>query len=271
MLPVAAALGNALDLAHCREICSITWRRGDRGATNDMLVGSLRLQAPWAAAARAAKREDMAAVDDEWGSMTKSTQLARACVRNDERLVRGLVRLGAPLDAVSGHDQLSALQIACMRGFAGVARVLLDGRFEGRGAAPDSRGPRSGWTSLMHASHDGNVAIARLLLSYGARQQVQTHWSRQNAMHLAISGRACASIIELLCSSPGAREALEGRMDNGATPYWCARRYGSRPRTVAIMVAHGAPGGYDRLDHACDEGLEHDEEVEGGIVRHPEK
>ena len=47
VLPLACALGNALDLNHCIALCGATWRRGDLGATNDMMVISLRRQAQW--------------------------------------------------------------------------------------------------------------------------------------------------------------------------------------------------------------------------------
>jgi hypothetical protein len=55
-LPIVAAVGFAADVSQCVQLCGVTFRAGDRGATNDMLVQSLRLQCG-AREARAAGRE----------------------------------------------------------------------------------------------------------------------------------------------------------------------------------------------------------------------
>jgi hypothetical protein len=56
-LPIVAAVGFAADVSQCVQLCGVTLRAGDRGATNDMLVQSLRLQCG-AREARAAGRGD---------------------------------------------------------------------------------------------------------------------------------------------------------------------------------------------------------------------
>ena len=56
-LPLVAAIGFAADVSQHLALCSTTWRRGDRGATNDMPVQSLCLQCG-AREAREARRED---------------------------------------------------------------------------------------------------------------------------------------------------------------------------------------------------------------------
>ena len=58
-ISIVAAVGFAADVSQCVQLCGLTLRAGDRGATNDMLVQSLRLQCG-AREARAAGREEIA-------------------------------------------------------------------------------------------------------------------------------------------------------------------------------------------------------------------
>ena len=55
IVPLVAACGYAAEASQCRALCGLTWRPGDLGATNDMIVSSLRLQCG-AVRARAARR-----------------------------------------------------------------------------------------------------------------------------------------------------------------------------------------------------------------------
>ena len=55
-LPIVAAVGFAADVSQCVQLCGVTFRAGDRGAANEMLVQSLRLQCG-AREAHAARRE----------------------------------------------------------------------------------------------------------------------------------------------------------------------------------------------------------------------
>ena len=58
VLPFVAENGFALDVSQHVALCGATWRRGQLGATNDVMARSLAMQAPWAAAARRTGRED---------------------------------------------------------------------------------------------------------------------------------------------------------------------------------------------------------------------
>ena len=60
VLPFVAENGFAIDVSQHVALCGATWRAGQLGATNDVMVRSLAMQAPWAAAARRMGREDFA-------------------------------------------------------------------------------------------------------------------------------------------------------------------------------------------------------------------
>jgi hypothetical protein len=166
-LPLACAVGHALDLSHCLALCGATWRRGvaradgslDRagflGGTNDMMARSLERQAPWLAEALAMRRK-------VWGV----TQLTRAAHTGDEKRVRELVAAGAKLDFIDGGGY-SALHHASANGHARIAKLLLDGKYEGKGAEINLQvlGNR---TPLIDACRNGNEAVVRLLLERGA-------------------------------------------------------------------------------------------------------
>ena len=171
-ISIVSSVGYAVEVSHCRALCGETWRRGVRradgtldeagfkGGTADMMAQSLRLQAPWAEKARKKGREG-------WGGGPgRSTQLMRAARGGDVVRVRQLVQLGAPLNLVDEFG-LSALHWACREGHAAVAEALLDGEFEGRGAAIDLQ-DRNGSTPLMRAIYFGREGLVRLLLARGA-------------------------------------------------------------------------------------------------------
>ena len=171
-LALVAAAGYAVEVSHLRALCGATLRRGVRradgtldeegfkGGTADMMVQSLRLQVPWAEAARKKGREGRK------GGLGSMTQLMRAANDGDVVCVRQLVQFGVPLDLVDEYGR-SALYWACDKGHAAVAEALLDGKFEGRGAAIDLQS-KGGWTALMWASSDGHEGVVRLLLARGA-------------------------------------------------------------------------------------------------------
>ena len=119
---------------------------------------------PWAEAARRAGREALQV--EGVGEVKRTTQLMRAARGGDVVRVRQLVQLGAPLDLVN-EDGMSALHWACIQGHAAVAEALLDGKFEGRGAAIDLQ-DRNGSTPLTLASMWGHESVVRLLLARGA-------------------------------------------------------------------------------------------------------
>ena len=134
VLPLACAVGNGLDLHHARYICGLTLREGVRradssldragflGGAADMIKSAARIQAPWLAETRAMGRGGY-----------PSTQLVGAVFSGNEQRVRELVAAGAPLDLV-GSDGWSALHEASARGHVRIAKLLLDGKYEGEGA-----------------------------------------------------------------------------------------------------------------------------------------
>jgi len=159
VLGIVAAMGFACEVSHCLYLCGETWRRGDRGATNDMIARSLERQCG-ASAARAAKREG------------GRTQLMRAVKANNLPRVLQLVQRGAPLEvrSNSGH---TALQWTCNDGQKRIAKALLDGKYEGHGAEVDAL-DRLCYPPLMLASMNGHEGVVRLLLARGAKVATRT-------------------------------------------------------------------------------------------------
>jgi ankyrin repeat protein len=227
-------MGFAAEVAHCLYLCGETWRKGDKGATNDMLVRSMERQCG-ARASRTTAREDF--VEPRDGRMVRgTTQLMRAAMLNNLLRVRQLVQLGAPLELTDEGWGDSALHWACRFGHEHVARSLLDGKFEGRGAEVDARHEED-WTSLMEASYQGHEDVVRLLLARGARQELQSRVG-QTALHNAIY-RNHAGTVTLLCAAPGAAAALALRNRCGQTPLGFAveEHHGT---CAAVLRAHGA-------------------------------
>ena len=238
VLPIAAAVGFAADVSQCVRLCGVTWRRGDRGATNDMLVQSLRLQCG-AREARAAVREEFAVLMMGSGRRRvrkATTQLIRAALLNNLPRVLQLIQLGAPLDLVDKTQGWSALHWAIRMSHEHVVEALLDGKYEGCSATIDLSSA-SGSTPLMRASFRGHEAIVRLLLSRGARQELQDDHGRA-ALHHAVNTDRRA-IIALLCSAPGAAVALALK-SSGLTPLSLAILRGHAACEAALRAA-GAP------------------------------
>jgi len=146
VLPLVSSVGYAADVSQHLALCGETWRRGDRGATNDMLLQSQRRQCG-AREARAAPRADFAHA--EWGALRDTTQLMRAAGAGDARRVRQLIQLGAKLDLVDlTLERCAALHYSIWEGHVHVTKALLDGKYEGKGADIEKR-DREGWTPLM--------------------------------------------------------------------------------------------------------------------------
>ena len=246
VLPIAAAVGFAADVSQCVQLCCVTWRRGDRGATNDMLVQSLRLQCG-AREARAAEREEFDALM-QWGThalmqwrgprtFEGTTQLIRAAYLNNLPRVLQLIQLGAPLDLVDETLGRSVLIWASRLGHEHVVKALLDGKYEGRGATVDLRA-KDGWTALMAASFSGLESVVRLLLSRGAKQELQNDIG-YTALHFAVNGDHPA-VVALLCAASVAAAALALKTSAGRTPLAMAIHCG-RAACEAVLRAHGAP------------------------------
>jgi hypothetical protein len=235
VIGIVAAMGFAAEVSHCLYLCGETWRKGDRGATNNMLARSLERQCG-AQAARAARREDY--VDLTIGlTFSGSTQLMRAAILNNLPRVLQLVQLGASLELKDKGMGWTALYWACRLGHEHVARALLDGKYEGRGAEVDARN-KFGWTPLMSASQNGHEGVVRLLLARGARQELLSSggWT---ALHWAVYDDHSGTVA-LLCAAPGAATALALRNNFGQTPLGIAVACGLAA-CAAVLRARGAP------------------------------
>ena len=263
-MPIAAASGFALEMRRARFVCGATFRlgapradgsldtRGYKGGTADMIRHSLRLQAPWLAAARGARRET-ARMPGATGWVSGTTQLMRAAAAGDERRVRELLAAGAAPGASRGGR--TALHWASAEGHEGVVRALLaadaeaaaaaeEGEGAGAGAAPGTalavidattRANRS--TALMLASAHGHEGAVRALLARGACQ-LRASVFGGTALHFA-AREGHADVAALLCAAPGAARALEARCENGRTPLGCAVHHG-RAVCEAALRALGA-------------------------------
>ena len=236
VLPFVAENGFALDVSQHVALCGATWRRGNLGATNDVMARSLAMQAPWAAAARGTGREDVKGPSG-LGTIRGSTQLIRAALRNDLPRVLQLVQLGALLElADESHNCFSALHWACYVGFERVAEALLDGKYEGRGAEIDDRAA-GGLTPLMLASSNGYEGVLRLLLARGARQELEgVHGF--TALHWAVDCNR-PGVVAILCGAAGAATALALRDSEGRTPL-ALTIYHNYAACEAVLRAHGA-------------------------------
>jgi len=255
VIGVVSAVGFACEVSHCLFLCGETWRKGDKGATNDMLVRSLERQCG-ARAARAARRQDFRLRLDEERDCEapRSTQLIRAALLNHLPRVLQLVQLGAPL-GLADASGCSALQWACDLGHEHVAAALLDGKYDmspeelSAAAAPPAPpapharadvdaglGGGADCTPLASASRGGSEGVARLLLARGARQALQDS-SGMCALHWAVFGDH-AGVVALLCAAPGAAAALALRDGRGRTPHAAALFYG-RAECEALLRAHG--------------------------------
>ena len=237
VIGLVAAVGFAAEVSQCLYLCGLTFRAGDRGATNDMLVQSLRRQCG-AREAHAAKREEFSdAVQSVFKSVEGTTQLIRAAFLNNFPRVLQLVQLGAALDQVEETWGFSALHWASYMGHEHVAKALLHGKYKGRGTTVELLDKFAG-TPLMRASNCGRVAVARLLLSFGAKQELQDHRG-YTSLHMAVS---CDhyGIVALLCDAPGAAAALALQNCDGLTPLAYALARGHLA-CAAILRAHVSP------------------------------
>jgi len=196
VIGIVAAAGFAADVSRCLHLCGLTYRAGDRGAVNDMLVQSLRLQCG-ARAARAAAREDFA--DALGGSLARpnTTQLMRAAARGDRARARTLLALGAAADALDGEEPARAEE-------------------EGPGEGPETA---DRWSALMYAARRGDAAIVRALLAAGARAGRVSDRLTPLAV-AALSGRAAAARVLL---DAGADAAARCGRRGAPALHFCAR------------------------------------------------
>ena len=235
VLPLVAARGCSAEASQALWLCGETWRRGDRGSTNDMIVSSLRLQCG-AVQAREARRESFTFVGPGGGLQTimGSTQLIRATIQNNLPRVLQLIQLGAPLDLVDQgeHFRWPAMVWASRLGHEHVVAALLEGKYKGA----DINQVRGGWTALELASRVGQVGVVRMLLARGAKQV------RRGMTYTAMFYAVCDNrleVVKLLLAAPGASDALKTKLD-GFTPLKDAIVAGHAD-IVALLRAAGAP------------------------------
>ena len=91
----------------------------------------------------------------------------RSAILGDLQRVRQLIQLGAELDLVDTCERRTALVCACLEGHEHVVKVLLDGKYKGKGANIELR-DCDGWTPLRCLRNRGRKAVVRLLLSRSA-------------------------------------------------------------------------------------------------------
>ena len=236
VIGLLAARGYAAEVSQCRALCGLTWRRGDLGATGDMIVSSLRLQCG-TAQAREAEREDFDFVWPGVGLLTieGSTQLIRASILNNLPRVLQLIQLGAPLDLGDQSEGWgwSALVWASSLGHEHVVAALLEGKYKGA----DVDQVCGIWTALELASDDGHVGVVRVLLARGAKQVLQPG-ETYTAMYGAVINNHI-EVVKLLLAAPGASDALKTK-HGGRTPLMWAVHDG-RAEIEALLRAAGAP------------------------------
>ena len=237
VIGLLAARGYAAEVSQCRALCGLTWRRGDLGATGDMIVSSLRLQCG-AAQAREAEREDFDFVWPGVGLLTieGSTQLIRASILNNLPRVLQLIQLGAPLDLGDQSEGWgwSALVWASSLGHEHVVSALLEGKYKGADVEQEC----NTWTALKLASERGHVGVVRVLLARGAKQVLPGETF--TAMYMAVSHNHI-EVVKLLLAAPGASDALKTKDGyGGRTPLkWAI--YNGHAEIVALLRAAGAP------------------------------
>ena len=233
--PLTAARGYAAEASQTLWLCGLTWRRGDLGATNDMIVSSLHLQCG-AVAARETEREGYKFVDP-WDrnlvTLEGTTQLIRATIQNNLPRVLQLIQLGAPLDLVDQSNwPRSALHWASYLGHEHVVAALLEGKYKGA----DVDQVCNTRTALELASYYGHDDVVRVLLARGAKQVLpgQTY----TAIVFAVNHNRI-EVVKLLLAAPGAGYALKTK-HNGNTPLKRAID-GGHAEVVALLRAAGAP------------------------------
>jgi len=194
------AHGHGLELFHARYVCGETFREGARradgsldtagflGGTADMVKSATRIHAPWLAEARQKGRE----MYKGWG---RTTQLMRAAYDGNEQRVRELVVAGAPFDLVNDYGS-SALHWASNEGHAHIAKLLLNGKYEDKGADINTQ-DSYGCTPLIYASAWGHKAVVRLLLERGADIKLRHKYDGRTALSIA-RRHDHASIVALL-------------------------------------------------------------------------
>ena len=234
VIGLVAARGYAAEVSQCRALCGLTWRRGDRGATSDMIVSSLRLQCG-AVTAREAVRESFTFVGPygDLQTLEGSTQLIRASILNNLPRVLQLIQLGAPLDLVDQSWRYSALHWASRLGHEHIVAALLEGKYKGADVDQVCGDIN---TALELASEWGHVGVVRVLLARGAKQV--RPGETETAMSWAVDLNRI-EVVKLLLAAPGASDALKIKHYGSTLLKWAIIR--GRAELIALLRASGAP------------------------------
>ena len=130
----------------------------------------------------------------------RDAQLIRAVREGDEKRVRELVAAGAKLCVVDVAGY-SALHYASYNCHERIVELLLDGKFEGKGADIDLQTTHDSYSPLVLATICNREGIVRLLLERGADMTLRDRYGR-TALSLAKYNPA----IRALLGAHGARE-----------------------------------------------------------------
>ena len=241
VLPIVAAVGYAVDVSRCRFLCGTTFRKGDKGATNDMMVRALHLQAPWAAEVRRVRKEPVFVPCRARYIM--AGPLAAALLTNNLRRVLQLLALGAPLAALSteGRSPLhTAVWVGNPECLEAVLECICSGESDTRRLL-DQRDAR-GWTPLALTLSKRWTWAARLLLDRNADEQLAPPGS--TVLHEALRSdfggpERDERIVTMLRhhSRPGFVAMLSVKDRDGRTPVEFARAKGKTAAVLALLVA----------------------------------
>jgi ankyrin repeat protein/cell wall assembly regulator SMI1 len=154
--------------------------------------------------------------------------LACAVLSENPRAVRALLRAGADVDARNPPNQDTALRLAAYKGYADIARMLLNA-----GADPNLENSQ-GFTPLREAVRDRtavHLELTRALIEAGANVNAGKFFS----ILMTACRNASSEIVETLISA--------GAVINAVLPRGTALTTAveeNRPDIVAVLLAHGA-------------------------------
>jgi ankyrin repeat protein len=159
-----------------------------------------------------------------WGAPS-GKELLNALRNGDTAVISGLIRTGAPVDAVDEFGS-SALMYAVLDSDVAIVRLLLD-----RGANPN-HSDNAGATALIWAIPD--EAKVRLLLERGARVDVKSKLSGRTPLLIASGRPGAAAVVRLLLEKGADPKARDNK---GETTLIRAASSGD-PRILRLLVDH---------------------------------
>ena len=170
-----------------------------------------------AAVVRTLLEDDIDLANERDNSRRRRSPLAIASVAGYDDIVKMLLDFGAEMNAVD-TDGASSLYLACERGNAPVAKILLE-----KNADTELRPYRKSKSPLMIASQLGYVDIVRKLLTYGARINATSKTGWSSLLSACLHGHA--EVVEALLEAKDVDVNLCKR-DSGYTPLMIASEEG---------------------------------------------